>query len=213
MPTRRQFIKWLTAGAGLTLAGWTRVRTALAEIAKKILPPGTDPGSLFHENPEYLDTRNLKVMPLNRFGTMGDTDQRIDSDAWRLEVDGKVARPLSLTLEQVQALPAVEREVLLVCPGFFSNHGRWQGVSLAPLLKEAGALPAADRLRIYGKSPFGDKEEAFTREEAEAALVFLAYAVNGQPLPVKHGFPLRVVAEGHWGAEWVKYVYRIEVRG
>ncbi|MCF8051214.1 MAG: molybdopterin-dependent oxidoreductase [Desulfobacterales bacterium] len=213
MPTRRQFIKWLTAAAGLTLAGWTRVRMALAEIAKKILPPGTDPGSLFHENPEYLDTRNLKVMPVNRFGTMGDTDQQIDPGTWRLEVDGKVARPLSLTLEKVHGLPAVERSVLLICPGFFSNHGTWQGVSLAALLKEAGVLPGADRLRIYGKSPFRDKKEVFAREEAETDAVFLAYAVNGRPLPVEHGFPLRVVAEGHWGAEWVKYVYRVEVLG
>lgn len=213
MPTRRQFIKWLTTAAGLTLAGWTRVRTALAEIAKKILPPGTDPGSLFHENPEYLDTRNLQVMPVNRFGTMGDTDQQIDPDTWRLEVDGKVARQLSLSLEQLHGLPAVERNVLLICPGFFSNHGAWRGVSLAALLKEAGVLPGADRLRIYGKSPFGDKKEVFTRAEAETDQVFLAYSVNGQLLPVEHGFPLRVVAEGHWGAEWVKYVYRIKVEG
>ncbi|MGD8368425.1 MAG: hypothetical protein PVG78_12355, partial [Desulfobacterales bacterium] len=83
MPTRRQFIRWLTAAAGFALAGWIHIRTALAEVAKKILPPGTDPGSLFHENPEYLDTTHLKVMPLNRFGTMGDTDQKVDPKAWR----------------------------------------------------------------------------------------------------------------------------------
>jgi sulfoxide reductase catalytic subunit YedY len=185
----------------------------LADVAKKILPPDTDPERLFHENPEYLDTRHLKIVPLHRFGTMGDTDEKIDPDTWRLVVDGEVNRPLSLTLPQVLALAPVEREVLLVCPGFFSNHGRWKGPSLAALLKRAGVSPEADRIRVYGKSSFGDKKEVFALAEAEADLVFLAYQVNGETLPVKHGFPLRVVAEGHWGAEWVKYVYRVEVLG
>jgi sulfoxide reductase catalytic subunit YedY len=211
MPTRRQFIRWLTAAAGFALAGWTRARSVLAEVAKKILPPGTDPESLFHENPEYLDTTHLAVMPLGRFGTMGDTDLKVDPDAWRLTVDGQVARPLSLTLREVRALPAVERNVLLVCPGFFSNHGRWRGVSLSAVLKTAWTASNADRVRIYGESPFGDKKEVFTLLEAETDQVFLAYEVNGEPLPVRHGFPLRAVAEGHWGAEWVKYVYRVEV--
>ena len=211
MPTRRQFIRWLTLAAGVAATGWGRVRTALAEVAKKVLPPGTDPERLFHENPEYLDTRHLELMPLRRFGTMGDTDQKIDPVDWRLAVDGGVSRPLSLPLAQVRARPAVERSVLLVCPGSFSIHGRWQGVSLSALLKEAGVKPGADRVRIYGKSAFGDKKEVFALAEAETDQVFLAYAVNGQTLPQKHGFPLRVVAEGHWGAEWVKYVYRVEV--
>jgi sulfoxide reductase catalytic subunit YedY len=213
MPTRRQFIRWLTAAAGFALTGWSRARSVLAEVAKKILPPGTDPGRLFHENPEHLDTSQLKVMPLERFGTMGDTDQKVDPDAWRLVVDGKVARPLSLTLQEVRGLAAVERKVLLICPGFFSNLGRWRGVSLSAMLKTAGADPAADRVRIYGESPFGDKKEVFALPEVQTDQVFLAYEVNGKPLPVKHGFPLRVVAEGHWGAEWVKYVHRVEVLG
>jgi sulfoxide reductase catalytic subunit YedY len=45
--------------------------------------------------------------------------------------------------------------------------------------------------------------------EAFSNMVFMAYQVNGETLPVKHGFPLRVVAEGHYGYEWVKYVCRI----
>lgn len=213
MTTRRAFIRWAAAAAAFAATGWGAVKTVLAAAARKVLPPGTDPSRLFHENPEFLDTTHLKVMPLARFGTMGDTDRQIDPDAWRLVVDGAVARPLSLTLAQVRSMPTVERSVLLVCPGFFSNHGKWRGVSMAALLKRAGAASKAVRVRIFGKSPFGDKKEVFLREEAESGQVFLAYEVNGQTLPVKHGFPLRVVAEGHWGAEWVKYVYRVEVRG
>ena len=213
MQTRRQFVRWLASAAAAAFSGWRWIKAAAAEAIKKVLPPGTDPERLFHENPAHLDTTHLQVMPLHRFGTMGDTDGTVDPDAWRLVVDGRVARPLSLTLAQVKMTAVVERDVLLVCPGFFSNHGRWRGASLSALLQEAGPAPAADRVRIYGQSPFGDKKEVFSLSEAEADQVFLAYAVNGETLPVKHGYPLRVVAEGHWGAEWVKYVYRVEVLG
>ncbi len=211
MATRRTFIRWAMAAAAFAATGWGGMKRVLAEVARKVLPSGTDPGSLFHENPEYLDTANLKIMPLGRFGTMGDTDEKTNPETWRLKVDGRVDRPLSLTLKQVQAIPAVERNVLLVCPGFFSNFGTWRGASFAGLLEKAGLSPGADRVRIYGKSSFGDKKEVFSLKEAKAGQVFLAYRVNGKTLPVKHGFPLRVVAEGHWGSEWVKYVYRVEV--
>ena len=135
--SRREFIRGLLAAAGAVGLGLSRVRDALAEIKKKVLPPRTDPGSLFHENPEYLDTRHLQPMPLKRFGTMGDTDIDVDPAAWRLTVDGAVGRKLSLKTGEIEALPPVERNVLLVCPGFFSNHGTWRGISIRALLERA----------------------------------------------------------------------------
>ena len=49
-------------------------------------------------------------------------------------------------------------------------------------------------------------------EEVESGKVFLAYAVNGQTLPQKHGYPLRVVAADRLGSDWVKFVYKVEAR-
>jgi DMSO/TMAO reductase YedYZ molybdopterin-dependent catalytic subunit len=213
MKTRREFIDnllrifFLTAGAAGF--GLSRVRSAFAEIKKRILPATTNPKSLFKDNPEYLDTRNLKVMPLDEFNTMGDTDRIVDTKTWRLEVTGAVKTPLALTLSEIRALPVVERNVLLVCPGVFSNHGSWKGISVKELANRAGVDSGVDRVYFHGLAAFGDKEEVFKIDEIASDQVFLAYGVNGEPLPREHGFPLRVVAEGHWGHEWAKYVHTV----
>ena len=64
---------------------------------------------------------------------------------------------------------------------------------------------------MFFRGPEGtyEKVEGFPLEEVASDNVFLAYEVNGKPLPEKHGFPLRVVAEGHYGFEWVKYVHKM----
>jgi sulfoxide reductase catalytic subunit YedY len=139
---------------------------------------------------------------------MGPTDKVVDLATWRLEVSGKVKRPLSLTYAQLTALPAIEREVLLICPGFFANHGRWKGFSLKRLLQQAEVNHSAARLTIEAR---GQKTARFPLADILSDKVFLAYQVNGRDLPRKHGSPLRVVAEDHYGSDWVKYVDRISV--
>ena len=69
---------------------------------------------------------------------MGLSDHGTDLDAWRLTVSGEVKKSLSLTYDQIRDLPGIEKPVLLICPGFFANHGRWKGFSLAELAKRAG---------------------------------------------------------------------------
>jgi sulfoxide reductase catalytic subunit YedY len=113
-----------------------------------------------------------------------------------------------LTYAQLTALPAIEREVLLICPGFFANHGRWKGFSLKRLLQQAEVNHSAARLTIEAR---GQKTARFPLADILSDKVFLAYQVNGRDLPRKHGSPLRVVAEDHYGSDWVKYVDRISV--
>jgi sulfoxide reductase catalytic subunit YedY len=214
MPTRRDILKifirfflWTVTTIGLGLSSGKDV---FAQIKKRILPKDTDPKSLRDENPEFLDTRNLQVMPLEAFGTMGDKDVSFNPTIWRLEVTGAVRKSLKFTYTELLTLPSIEREVLLVCPGFFANHGRWKGISIRDLMKRAGSTKNTSKVIIYGRSRSGDRKEHFKIEEVKADQIFLAYAVNGQTLPKKHGLPLRVVAKGHWGSEWVKYVYKVE---
>ncbi|MEF8823384.1 MAG: molybdopterin-dependent oxidoreductase [Desulfohalobiaceae bacterium] len=184
---------------------------ALAENAsKRVLSADTDTSSLLYADPENLDTSNLEIMPLREFGTMGDTDIALDQGDWRLAVTGKVERELELTYSELRDLPAMEREVLLICPGVFANHGRWRGVSLKELIRLSRPSDDASRVAIHGRSSSGTQTDSFDIEEASADKVFLAYRVNGQKLPQKHGFPLRVVAEDHLGYNWTKYVVRVE---
>lgn len=173
---------------------------------KVVLPRDTNRLELAYNNPADLDTRNLEVTPLMDFRTMGSSRFKVDPEAWRLEVSGMVRQPLSLTYSQVLELASQERQVLLVCPGEFANHGSWKGIMMKELLEKAGVRGGATRLVF--KSPEGDhaSREQFTLEEVLAEKVFLAYRVNGEVLPEKHGFPLRVVAEGHFGSKWIKYV-------
>jgi sulfoxide reductase catalytic subunit YedY len=96
----------------------------------------------------------------------------------------------------------------LICAGFFTNHGRWKGISIAELLKLAGADEAITHVSIRGPEGRYAKMERFPIAEIISNQVFLAYQVNGQKLPRKHGFPLRAVAEDHYGSERVKFVHR-----
>jgi sulfoxide reductase catalytic subunit YedY len=183
---------------------------AYAQSKRIILPKGTKMSSLVDKNPADLDTRHLDVVPLKQFETMGLADHNTDLDTWRLTVTGKVKKPLSLSYDQVLELPTIERNVLLICPGFFTNHGKWKGISVMQLLQSAQPEPGITHVTFRGPPGRYAKTERFPVAEVAARKIFLAYHVNGQVLPRKHGFPLRVVAEDHYGSEWVKYVHEIE---
>ena len=159
-------------------------------------------------NPAEVDNRNLEVDPLNQFGTMGPTDIVIDSKTYRLKVSGKVQRPLSLSYDQILKYPSLTETVLLICPGFFSNNGRWTGVMLKGLLLEAQIKKEAQYIDVVGED---EKRARISLKELDEKKIFLAYRVNGEILPRKHGFPLRLVYEDGYGSEWVKYVKEIVV--
>lgn len=173
------------------------------------MPKGTKREDLIQKNPAELDARHLDLTPLKDFGTMGITDHKPDLNTWALHVDGHVLSPLKLTYREVSAAPHIERNVLLICPGFFANHGRWKGISIRDLLKKAGLKEGATHVTVRGPDSSYEKVDRFPLEEVLAEKIFLADHVNGEPLPQKHGFPLRLVAEDHYGYDWVKYVYRV----
>jgi len=212
--SRRSFLGSLlrlSTGAML-LAGPVAVfiRRTYARAKRLILPKGTKMSSLVDKNPADLDTRHLEVIPLERFETMGQTEHVTDLDTWRLKITGKVQNPLNLTYNQIVELPSIERNVLLICPGFFTNHGKWKGTSVAELFKLARAESGITHVSFQGPPGRYEKTESFPVAEVLSDKIFLAYQVNGQMLPRKHGFPLRVVAEDHYGSVWVKYVHKIE---
>jgi sulfoxide reductase catalytic subunit YedY len=106
----------------------------------------------------------------------------------------------------------MEKKVLLICPGFFANHGQWKGISMKPLLDKAGAESDVTHVVFSGPRGSYKKVEQFPAEDVLTNKVFLAYEVNGKPLPRRHGFPLRVVAEGYYGDDWVKYVDQMRLQ-
>lgn len=156
----------------------------------------------------------------------------LDPAAWRLELDGLVARPLTLDLPTLLARPAVEQVVTLECAGngrmLMEPHtvsqpwaeeavgtARWRGVPLASLLEEAGVGPEAVEIVFSGPDAGvqGGERQVFRRSLPLAIArqpdILLAYAMNGQPLPPQHGAPLRLVVPGWYGMASVKWLVAI----
>ena len=215
MKERRQFLKGaLAAFAGVGFffnPFFSFIRPLRVEERKIILPKGTKRESLANRNPAHLDTSNLDITPLKDFQTMGTTDYRIDAEKWRLAVSGRVKKSIALSYSQIQALPSTVSRVLLICPGFFAIHGLWKGIRVEELLERVEAEKDLTHVTFISQEGTYERTQRFSMEEVLAGKVFLAYGVNGENLPQKHGFPLRVVAEGHYGSSWIKYVSKVKV--
>ena len=159
---------------------------------------------------------------------------RVDPSEWRLVVGGHVRARLALTLDDVKRRPAVTRAVTLECAGngranlsprprsqpwLFEAVGtaEWTGTPLRPLLEAAGPLDGAVDVVFTGldRGVQGGIEQQYERSltmaDATREEVFLAYAINGQPLPPQHGFPLRLVVPGWYGMTHVKWLRSITV--
>ena len=213
MKNRREAIKLLLAvcagAAALFGQLGSGLRFVYAGVKKLVLPKGTPMHTLTGKNPALLDNRELDITPVEAFQTMGLSNYSVAPKNWKLEVTGAVEHSKKFAYELLIERPAVERNVLLICPGFFAYNGRWKGISAAGLLAEAKLLPGVSQVAFSGPRGPRENSESFSLEDVQAGKVFLAYQVNGKPLPQKHGFPMRLVAEDHYGARWVKYVDKI----
>jgi len=133
---------------------------------------------------------------------------------WRLVVDGLVARPLSLSLAQLTAMPAREQITRHDCVEGWSAIGKWRGVPLAGLLDAAGVRPQARYLVFHCADLFGSAPyyESIDMVDARHPQTILAYALNDRMLPVANGAPLRLRVERQLGYKHAKYLMRVEAR-
>jgi DMSO/TMAO reductase YedYZ molybdopterin-dependent catalytic subunit len=156
----------------------------------------------------------------------------VDQATWRLKIDGHVAAPLTLSMDELRRMPSFEMLSVLECAGngrsFFSppvaglqwgngavGNGMWRGVRLIDLLERVGVKTGAVEILFDGADvPIGtmaDFQRSIPLKKALQPSTLLAYEMNGQTLPVKHGFPLRAVVPGWAGNSWVKWVTNIRV--
>ena len=137
---------------------------------------------------------------------------RVDPAQWRLALNGLVENPLTLTLEQIKALPQLERTLTLECisnrvGGPWIGNARWRGTALRPLLEMARPRAEATAALLHaadGLSTGLPLERLFWEDN------FLAYEMNGEPLPRDHGYPLRVFFPGKYGMKQPKWITGIE---
>jgi fatty-acid peroxygenase len=156
----------------------------------------------------------------------------LDGNGYVLRIDGAVKRPLSLTLADLQARTHVTKPVVLECSGTgraalsprpaswpwgtdAMGCAEWTGTPLRPILEEAGLAGDVVEIVFSGHDRgFAEGiEHAFERSlplaEALRDDVLLAWAMNGQPLPPQHGYPLRLIVPGWYGVASVKWLDRI----
>lgn len=158
----------------------------------------------------------------------------IEASSWELNVGGHVRRPLRLNLDQIRERPAETFAVTLECAGNGRarlsprpmsqpwlgeavGNAEWTGTRLGPILAETGVREGAGDVVFTGldRGVQGEVEQQYERSlplrDAMRDEVLLAYAVNGQPLPPQHGFPLRLIVPGWYGMAHVKWLRSITV--
>jgi len=164
---------------------------------------------------------------------LSDLPYNLDPDKFMLEVKGKVAKPLKLSLRDIKKMRATEIAAVNQCSGnsrgFFEprvaggqlgngamGNARWLGVPLKAVLEMAGVQSGAKQVVFGGMDgPPSDRTPDFAKaldfDHAADGEVMLAYGMNGAPLPFLNGFPLRVIVPGYYGTYWVKHVNEITV--
>jgi DMSO/TMAO reductase YedYZ molybdopterin-dependent catalytic subunit len=135
-----------------------------------------------------------------------DARQNIDHDDWRLRIHGLVTQELELTLAELEASPATTTRAILDCTGGWFTEQDWQGVQLASILDRAGPHDGARSILVTSATGY---RRRFPLSDANKLL--LGTHAGGEALSSGHGAPVRLIAPGHRGFNWVKWVVDIEL--
>jgi DMSO/TMAO reductase YedYZ molybdopterin-dependent catalytic subunit len=234
---RREFI--VNGSATVAALAIFQSRFAIARPT----PPGRDRDCLARsaDDPQGIQNQlvwedmDSWVTPNDKFFSISHFDRPvIDANAWKLDINGLVGTPMSLTLADLKARPRQEAVFTIECSG---NHGfpfftggignaHWAGTPLAAILEETGVKETGIEVVFWG-ADVGDVElkdgicdvkmhQDFARSMSLADAMnpnnILCYEMNGAPLPQPNGFPLRLIAPGWYGIANVRWLKRIEVR-
>jgi DMSO/TMAO reductase YedYZ molybdopterin-dependent catalytic subunit len=235
--TRREMLRGTLAAAGLAALGLPEwVLPALAQ--GEVVVPFTDLPETFP--PPTVDRRQLDIRtvdgpftPRDRFFTTQHYGHpMVDPATFRLKVSGLVDRPLSLSLDDLRKMRNVELIAGFECSGNrrplqgLSSNGRWTGVPLRTVLDEARVKSSAREVVFFGADRGKEEVEwrtqkfeveqqfgrSLPREKALSSEPMLVYAMNGEPLTVHQGFPLRLLVPGWYGVANVKWLSEIHLQ-
>src|SRR5262245_23112338 len=236
--TRRELLKGGLAVAGLSALGipdW--VLPALAQ--GETVVPFTDLPANLNFVPA-ADRRTLDIRTINGpftprdqfFTTQHYGHPQVDPAAFRLKVDGLVDRPKEFSLDELKKMKSTELIFGFECSGNrrptqgLSGNGRWTGVPLKTVLDQAGVKASAREFVFFGADHGMEEIEwrtqkfnleqqfgrSLPREKALSPEIVLAYAMNGEPLTVHQGFPLRLLIPGWYGVANVKWLSQVHLQ-
>jgi DMSO/TMAO reductase YedYZ molybdopterin-dependent catalytic subunit len=234
---RRKLLKG-TLGAGVFALGatalpqWFTPALAQGEVLVPFsdVPDGFAPGPVRPGSTHIMDTRKMDSFYTDGFYVVQHYGQpEVDNAGYRLKVTGLIDNPAEFSLEQLMQRPAVQQDIGFECGG---NGGRmfhglvgnanWRGVKLRDILMEAGIKPEGKEVVFFGADIGSEEirgrqvEKAFARslsvEDAMREDNLLAFEMNGEPLPLYHGKPVRLIVPGHYGVANVKWLTQIHIQ-
>ena len=237
-PSRRAILKGSLAAAGLGVLGipeW--VLPALAQ-GEAVVPFTDIPDNVRWDTPpdrRLLDVRTIDgpFTPIDKFATTQHYGHpEIDIATFKLKVSGLVDKPLQLSIDDLKKMGPADLVAGFECSGNrgplqgLCGNGRWTGLPLKKVLDAAGVKPAAREFVFFGADkgeeevewrtqkykidvPFG---RSLNREKAMSPDIFLAYALNQQPLSKHQGAPLRLIVPGWYGVANVKWLSQIHIQ-
>jgi DMSO/TMAO reductase YedYZ molybdopterin-dependent catalytic subunit len=219
--SRRAWLKWSAlVGAGLLASACGPLSGDNAAPAPGVTPDtsGGPPSEVGGDQPKDIGLGDqVKYTSNNAFYTVdiGAGHPSVDAASYRFTLDGLVSTPLSLTLDQIKALPAITQSRTFECisnpvGGPLIGNALWVGVQMKKLLEMAGVKPGAKEIMVRGADGFFTSIPIALAQDENALIV---HTMNGQPLPRDHGFPLRSVWPGRYGMKQPRWITRIEVLG
>ncbi len=199
--TRRRF---LAGGLGAL------VSAALAGLLHRLFKVGT----FGYDGTQYGGPEVQKITPNDKFYqvTKNLVDPAAARDLWRFDIVGNVESPRTWTFHELTAMNAVEQETTMQCISYGVGSGLisnavWKGVPLPTLL--AVVKPKADTGAVLFHAADGFFE-TFPLSKANEMTTLVAWEMNGEPLPPRHGFPMRMIVPGIYGERSPKWITRLE---
>ena len=172
-------------------------------------------GTFKYDGTQYGGPQVQKITPNEKFYQVSKNlvDPDVARDSWRLDIVGQVENSRSWSFAEIAAMPAAEQETTLLCISYGIGSGLcsnavWKGVPLSTLLVQV--KPKGDVTTVLFRAADG-YYETFRYEKAMEPTTLVAYEMNGEPLPQRHGFPLRLIVPGLYGEKNPKWLTRIEL--
>jgi DMSO/TMAO reductase YedYZ molybdopterin-dependent catalytic subunit len=200
--------RFLALGIGAAVA------VALGGLLKRLFTIGT----FGYDGRQYRGPKVQKITPIrpeDEFYQVSKNlvDPNVARDSWRLDIIGQVENPRVYSFADIAAMPAVEQETTLLCISYgvgsgLCSNANWKGVPLPTLLAQVKPKPEVTTVLFRAADGY---YETFKFEKAMELTTLVAYEMNGEPLPQRHGYPLRMIVPGLYGEKNPKWLTRIEL--
>lgn len=195
---RRRFLGGVAATSGLV---------ALATAGNTV-----GPLSAVSVLAQRVPSEGPQGVPVNKSAAAARVKNAATSPDYRLVVEGNVATPLSLTLTQLQSMPMHEATLPITCVEGWSRGARWRGIAMRDLMSMAGARVGAGVTVESIERGSRYRRSNLTHDQAQDGDTMLALELNGAPLHLDHGFPVRLIAPNRPGVMQTKWVTRVVIR-